>query len=421
MSPESRIPTADRGSTPKPQVSATHCQLREPAHTAHLTWTVITSRDELVKLEPAWSELCGPTGETQAPAWVLTWLETLGRDARPFVLVARDNAQCLRAVLALAHTPNSSITELAGAGHGGVHGDVAVHPGFEQAVRRGLETLLVTSPLRRLRLRRLSLDGALASWLSRAVLPGFARPRLSAAAPAIVGFESWDAFLAHLTKHRRHEARRHLRRFHEIPGAAVRWITDPDDVEPALRMLFELHEKRFAAQRRSTSFRGDAVFAFHLRYARRLQQEGRLLLGVLETAERPVAAAYGWHRAGRTTLFQMGIDPTAQRLAPGIVLAAHVLRDQVIGAGKEALDFGEGCYEWKLGWANEVRHLVDIEAYGPGPWGRARRFLASINTALRSIASTRVCGRRCHGQVTATPPKRTRCNRAGCSAPRSRH
>jgi len=377
-----------------------------------LRWSVVSERDELRTLAPAWDDLCGPTAETLAPAWVSTWFKTLGRAATPYVLVAHDEAGRLCAVLPLARSSNG-VVELAGAACGAGDGDLVFRSGLGHRIRPGLRTLLAQWPFGRLRLRRLSADGSLLELLTSEECAVAGTRQLSGAAPAVVGFETWDAFLAHLSKHQRHEVRRHLKRFAALPDAHVRWVADREDVEPALQALFRLHGERFASQKRSTTFRGAALLEFHRRLALVLHGEGRLLLGQLEIADHPIAVAYGWHRRGRTTLFQLGIDPAAQALGPGKVLAAHVLRDHVIGAGRRALDLGEGCYDWKLGWANEVRHLVDLNLYGRGAWGRVRRAWAGVVTTLRSKIGAYHYGRQCHGHAMSVP-KAVLCKRAGC-------
>ena len=266
------------------------------------------------------------------------------------------------------------------------------------------------SPFGSLRLRNLAAGGQ----FLRAMAPdAAATPSRSGAAPGIVGHASWEAFLASLTKHRRHEVRRHLRKIDRMASARVYWVHAAQDVPAVLNTLFSLHARRFRAKRQTTQFKGEELRSFHHRFAMRLHAEGRLLLGTLTVEGTPIAVAYGWHRQGRTMLFQMGIDPTAKALAPGIVLAAHVLRDQVIGAGRHALDLGEGCYGWKLAWANEVRQLIDLRRHSPRWWGTPRlvaRRVARVRRAAARLVHTRVC----HGQADDAPPSLARCQRAAC-------
>ncbi len=167
--------------------------------------------------------------------------------------------------------------------------------------------------------------------------------------------------------------------------------------------------------------RAKKVLEFAMAEARELNHSyvgtEHLLLGLLRIGERSIAAAYGWHRGARTTLFQMGFDPDQAAHAPGTVLAAHVLQEQVFGQGRTSLDLGEGCYPWKLHWSTTVEHQVDVELHGQGAPALVRRLGAQAVVGLCAWAGANLRGRRCHGQAPDTAVSRSRCAHAGCDFP----
>ena len=178
----------------------------------------------------------------------------------------------------------------------------------------------------------------------------------------------------------------------------MRWVRSPSECAAGIAELFALHARRFADLERTSAFAGAALEAFHTALATKLAQEGRLLLGFLEAEGRTVASAYGFHVGSTTSMFQSGIDPEFHATGAGVVLRAHVLRDEVLAAGRTELDLLDGCVAWKLRWATSVRVLVDVDVYPATLAGRARGAVAQGVAAVRATAADALRGTRCPGR-----------------------
>ncbi len=392
-----------RGATPAP----------EQRLDARWTWEPpVEDRAALEALAPAWRALLPDDGFFAGPDWVLPWFDGPGRGARPLVLVAREPSGRLAALLPLART-RPGVLETCGAAEGAAHLDVVAPPARADEAARGALAALSELPWRRLRLLRVAEGGALA----RAARPGgsplrFAS-RLVAACPYAGVTGDWDAFLASLPKHQRHEICRQTRRFLSREGAGLRWVREESECEAAVEALFDLHARRFATLHRATVFRGTGLRRFHTAVAKGLAREGRLILAVLEDAGRAVGCAYGFRVGRRAYLFQTGIDPEFYAAGAGVVLRAAVLRHTVVAAGGGELDLLDGCYDWKLRWATGVRVILDLEGYPATTQGRRRHAVESTLLAARERCAALVRGPRCPGRVgDAMDPRR--CREACC-------
>ncbi len=379
-----------------------------------LRWEVLRSLLPLRALSGAWAALIRPGQESLGPTFVLAWFETMGATVTPLVLVARSEDRTLVGLLAMAEFPGGRLV-FAASMEGGQHGDVVALPENGDHVARGALGALRSYAWKHISFQRLAANGHLARSLVAEGRLGPTRAFMSAAVPRIERMTTWSAFLKSRTKKVRHEIRRHIRRWEETPGAAIRWSDGRHALDEDIDTLFKLHERRFRSRQKRTQFTGFYQRVFHKRVARRLAREGRLLLVFLEIHGRPVAAAYGWHGGNTTTLYQTGFDPSAAKLSPGYLVAIFALRDAVIGGGRSVLDLGEGCYEWKLRWSNSSEHLMDVVVHRRGVMGRLRNAATSTLAAIRAYLRRHVRKIDCHGAVNPRGSKK-HCSSIQCSA-----
>ena len=159
---------------------------------------------------------------------------------------------------------------------------------------------------------------------------------------------SWDAYLERLGGKDRHELRRKIRKLErEMPGTSVRSHASPEGWNGALDAFLRLHrlskvgKERFMDERMEAFFR-DATGA--------LAAAGWARLWFLECDGAAVASFLCLEYAGSIGLYNSGFDPLHAKLAPGIVLLAHVIRD-AIERGVAVFDFlrGEESYKYAFG------------------------------------------------------------------------
>jgi CelD/BcsL family acetyltransferase involved in cellulose biosynthesis len=185
-------------------------------------------------------------------------------------------------------------------------------------------------------------------------------PRLGAAAGLGVEVEtedrcpvlelpaSWDVYLEGLSGKDRHELRRKMRKLErELPGTSVRSHAALHGWDAALAEFLRLHRLSKVGKAR---FMDERMEAFFQDATRALAGAGWARLWFLDWNGAAVASFLCLEYAGSVGLYNSGFDPAHAKLAPGIVLLAHVIRD-AIERGVPVFDFlrGEESYKYAFG------------------------------------------------------------------------
>jgi CelD/BcsL family acetyltransferase involved in cellulose biosynthesis len=160
--------------------------------------------------------------------------------------------------------------------------------------------------------------------------------------------ESWDAYLAMLSGKDRHELRRKTRKLEaELPEVRVRSVTAPAEMDPALTEFLRLHRLSRTGKAKFMDERMERFFRVALGA---LAAGGWVRLWFLESAGAPIAAFICTEYGDGVGLYNSGFDPAHSRLAPGIVLLGHVIRD-AIERRVPVFDFlrGEEPYKYTFG------------------------------------------------------------------------
>ena len=159
---------------------------------------------------------------------------------------------------------------------------------------------------------------------------------------------SWDAYLEGLSGKDRHELRRKMRKLErELPGSSVRSHAPLDGWDGALAEFLRLHRLSKAGKAR---FMDERMEVFFQDATRALAAAGWARLWFLDWNGAAVASFLCLEYAGSVGLYNSGFDPAHAKLAPGIVLLAHVIRD-AIERGVPVFDFlrGEESYKYAFG------------------------------------------------------------------------
>jgi CelD/BcsL family acetyltransferase involved in cellulose biosynthesis len=167
---------------------------------------------------------------------------------------------------------------------------------------------------------------------------------------------TWEGYLAGLRKHERHEILRKRRR---AAGTRMR----PGGLDTFFTFLRAARgEKGRFLTPRIEAFLREAVPAHPM-----------TRLDVLETADgRPIAATLGFQGPRTYFLYNMGFDPAAAHLSPGIVLLSRLI-ERAIGERRERLDFMRGLEHYKLQLGAEPSTLINIRVTGRRAAGRSAR------------------------------------------------
>jgi CelD/BcsL family acetyltransferase involved in cellulose biosynthesis len=159
---------------------------------------------------------------------------------------------------------------------------------------------------------------------------------------------TWDAYLASLRGKDRHELKRKTRRLEaELAGSHVRLVTAGEGWEPALGEFLVLHR---ASRVGKAKFMDERMERFFRAALGALAADGLARLWFLDAADGPVASFVCLERGDTVGLYNSGFDPARARLAPGIVLLGHLIRD-AIERGMRVFDFlrGEEAYKYDFG------------------------------------------------------------------------
>lgn len=168
---------------------------------------------------------------------------------------------------------------------------------------------------------------------------------------------SWDEYLARLGSHDRHELRRKTRRLErELPGASVRSVTGPGDWDIAMTEFLTLHRRSKVGKAR---FMNEHMERFFRESTHALARAGWARLWFLDWNGSPVAAFLCLEYGTTVGLYNSGFDPAHARLAPGIVLLAHVIRD-AIDRGVPTFDFLRGEEPYKYAFGATAEDLFNI-------------------------------------------------------------
>jgi CelD/BcsL family acetyltransferase involved in cellulose biosynthesis len=170
--------------------------------------------------------------------------------------------------------------------------------------------------------------------------------------------------------------RRILRRV-EREGAVLR---EAADVPAALADFVRLHHARAASK-------GERHPQVDERLARMLGRLPASQLRVLELARggRRLGVWLGLERGSTAWYYNLGIDPDALALAPGIALQLESIRVAIAG-GRRRLDLGPGAHPYKLELGGVVDDRVDANAVSPSARGRAVDGLDRLERGARAVA-----------------------------------
>lgn len=193
-------------------------------------------------------------------------------------------------------------------------------------------------------------------------------PEVEERCPVLALPGTWDEYLARLSGKDRHELRRKMRRLEtDLPGVQARVEGPGDGWEPAMTEFLRLH--RLSRQGKAR-FMDEAMERFFRAALRALADRGRARVWFLEHEGGNLAAFLCLEYGASVGLYNSGFDPERARLAPGIVLLAHVIRDAIQRA-IPVFDFLRGEEPYKYGFGPAAEDLFRVRlAPCPDPSGR---------------------------------------------------
>lgn len=184
--------------------------------------------------------------------------------------------------------------------------------------------------------------------------------------------DSWDGWLATMSKNFRDQARRRPRRLlRELP-VSFRLATH-ETLEDDLAHLFRLHRLRWGDD---AQYATGTERAFHEDFARTALDNGWLRLWMLDLDGDVIAALHGFGFAGAEYSYQSGRDPRHEHLSLGFVMYVHALRES-IAAGRTEYRLLRGDEGYKSRFTDDAAPLHSLA------FARTLRGRAAVAAAVR--------------------------------------
>ena len=200
-----------------------------------------------------------------------------------------------------------------------------------------------------------------------------------------------DAYEASFSAKQRNTLRRKWRKLTEL-GAVPRMVSDPNEIESALRVLLDLRRQRAVALGQNYEHM-DARFERFLSEVVRELLPDRVHLWTLQLDGRTLATHLNLVQGPCEYSYLLGLSDDHANLSPGNALEHHAIHE-AIREGRAELDFGPGrdAYKYRLGGRD--RELTRLVVGSPTARGRAIAMIAASNLQLRGTAAAEILRRR---------------------------
>jgi len=159
--------------------------------------------------------------------------------------------------------------------------------------------------------------------------------------------DSWEAYLAMLSKRRRRQFRHLVRDYFDSGRVKAHFVRRVEQLPLAMDILIDLHQRRWQSQGQPGCFASPRFERFLRETAPRLLAAGRLLLVWLELDGRtPLAAEFALLGESTVYSYQSGVEPDAMQHQPGHLGMLTILR-WAIGQGFKVYDLLRGDEPYK--------------------------------------------------------------------------
>ncbi len=216
--------------------------------------------------------------------------------------------------------------------------------------------------------------------------------------------DTWDEYVASLSKSRRERVHKLLRRNFDTGQVSTGMVENADELEPYFRRLVELHQKRRASLGQPGCFASARFTAFHRDVMAQLLSLGLLRLWWTDLDGRPAAIEYDLIGGDTIYFYQSGIEPELADDRPGWLGSIGSLRDTQ-RRGFRYFDFLRGDEAYKSSWRATMQPAEEVRIVAPRSIPRLRYATWSTGQLLRRWAKI---GRRKAARPKTNPPRTAR-------------
>lgn len=136
---------------------------------------------------------------------------------------------------------------------------------------------------------------------------------------------------------------------------------DIETISSAMKILFDLHGKRWQSKKQAGAFGEKKFRDFHLDVGRAFAERGWLALNFLTLDGEPVAAGYDFKYGQKLFYYLSGFDPEFSKYNIGHLRHMYLMR-YCIENGLGEYDFLRGDEPYKLRWNTFLRRNLEIRA-----------------------------------------------------------
>jgi len=151
----------------------------------------------------------------------------------------------------------------------------------------------------------------------------------------------WKGYEASWSRNHRRHVRRSLTRA-ESEGQLELEVfgrLEPSEIEPLLRLGFEVEDRSWKGQEQSSVLKSPDAFDFFLEQARLLAVRHQLELVFLKHNGQPIAFEYGWFAKNTYFSPKVGYDEAFHRFAPGQLLRYKLFEKFFAEPDRKCIDF----------------------------------------------------------------------------------
>ncbi len=163
-------------------------------------------------------------------------------------------------------------------------------------------------------------------------------------APLLRLSSSYEDYLGSLSKKKRHELRRKLRRMESLEGIRVEKITETRNLPDYIDKFIDLHKQRSPSK--ANFWKKKNMTDFFHGMARRFSLKGWVEMNVLFLEDRMLAAILNFAYDDQIYFYNVAFDKDFARYSPGIYLFNRSIQD-AISEEKKYADFLRGREEYK--------------------------------------------------------------------------
>ena len=166
----------------------------------------------------------------------------------------------------------------------------------------------------------------------------------SEVAPVLELPSSYEDYLEGLSKKKRHELRRKLKRMGTLEGIRVKKITETQDLESCIDEFIALHKQ--GSPSKSKFWEEPHMIEFFHQMALRFSRRKWIELNICSYKDRILAALISFNYFGCVYFYNVAFDRDFAWYSPGIYLFNHCIQE-AISNKKKVADFLRGREEYK--------------------------------------------------------------------------